>query len=99
MLTKRSEHAGWTEIVIWNEGDQPAYQSYRIICMDADIADDKRVPPTARISLLTTTQADYTSTRRLAAEYTYVADIAEALQAEKRAAYDAPQLPADRGGV
>jgi hypothetical protein len=88
MLTKRNDSDHYTEIAVWNEGDQPAY---RIICMDIDIDRETgmRMPPTAQISLLATTQADYASARRLAAEYTYVADIAEALQAEKRAAYEA----------
>lgn len=87
MITKRVDHDGWTEIALWNEGDQPAYQSYRITCFNVDI--DKRgnrLPPTARISLLSMTQADYTAVRRLVAEYTEVADVAEALQAEKREA-------------
>lgn len=91
MLIKRADADHYTEIAVWNDGDQPAYQSYRITCMDADYdtATDKRVPPTAHISLLSTTRADVAVTRRLAAEYTYVADVAEALQAEKRTAYAA----------
>lgn len=88
MITKRSDHDGWTEIVVWNEGDQPAYQSYRITCMDADW-DGERHPPTARISLLTTTQTTYETVRRLAREYEYVADLASQLEAEKRIAYAA----------
>lgn len=91
MLTERKDNDHYTDIAIWNEGDEPAYQSYRIICMDIDI-DRKtgmRQPPTAHISLLTTTQTTYETVRRLAAEYAYVADVAEALQAEKRTAYAA----------
>lgn len=89
MITKRVDADHITEIAIWNDGAIPAYQSYRITCMDADYdtATDRRTPPTARISLLCATRADVASVRRLAAEYTYVADVAEQLQAEKRAAY------------
>ena len=90
MLTKRSEHDGWTEITIWNDGDQPSYQSYRIMCHDFgyDQQAHARTLPTARISLMCSTSATVEEARRLAAEYTYVADVAEALQAEKRAAYE-----------
>lgn len=89
MHITRTDHDGYTEIVVWNEGHNPAYLSYRIICMDVDIdrATDQRTPPTARISLLCSTSADIETTRRLAAEYAEVASIAERLQAEKRAAY------------
>lgn len=90
MQTKRHDADHYTEIAIWNEGDQPAYQSYRVTCMDLDIDRETgmRQPPTARIALLTTTGADIAQTRRLAAEYTYVADVAEALQTEKRAKFE-----------
>ncbi len=91
MLTNRKDDDHHTEIAVWNEGDIPAYQSYRITCMDLDYDTkaDKRMPPTARIWLLSTTGADVEQTRRLAREYDYVADLAEQLQAEKRAAYAA----------
>lgn len=91
MNTKRVDSDHITEIAIWNDGAIPAYQPYRITCMDADYdtATDRRTPPTARISLLCATSADVASTRRIAAEYAHVADVAEALQTEKRAAYAA----------
>lgn len=91
MLTKRHDADHYTEIAIWNEGDEPAYQSYRVLCMDLDIGSgDTRKPPTARISTPGTPPGiGFVDMCRLAAEYVYVADIAEALQAEKRAAYAA----------
>ena len=90
MHTKRVDGPHMTEILIWNDGDQPGFQSYRITCMDIDISiDGERVSPSAHISLLTSHQPTVESVRRLAAEYTYVADVAEQLQAEKRAAYNA----------
>lgn len=91
MLTKRADADHYTEIMIWNDGDDPAFQSYRVTCMDVDYdrTADTRIPPTAHIALLSSTQADVAHARRLAREYDYVADIAEALQAEKRAAYAA----------
>lgn len=90
MLINRTDRDHHTEIVIWNEGDVPAYQGYRITCMDVDWdrATGTRQPPTAHISLLCSTSADVAQARRLAAEYTYVADVAEALQAEKRAKWE-----------
>lgn len=98
MLTNRKDSDHYTEIAVWSEGDHPAYQSYRIICMDMDIDQETgmRLSPTVRISLLSVTGATIENTRRLAREYDYVADLAEALQAEKRAAYNAiSSVPTD----
>jgi hypothetical protein len=91
MHTKRVEHDHYTEIIVWNEGDQPAYQSYRITCANFDFdyaAGGSRILPTVRITLLSSPRATVEEVRRLAAEYTYVADLAEKLQAEKRAVYE-----------
>src|SRR5687768_2605019 len=88
---QRNDGPHMTEILIWNEGDQPGFQSYRITCTDCDISlDGERVSPTAFISLLTSHQPTIESVRRLAREYDYVADVAEQLQAEKRAKFAAP---------
>lgn len=90
MKTERTERDGYTEILIWNEGDQVAYQSYRITCQDFDYdhaAGGTRILPTVRISLLSVSQPTPEAVRRLAREYDYVADVAEELQAEKRATF------------
>lgn len=92
MLTNRFDRDNHTEITVMRNDAIPPWDTYRITCMDADIVQDKRVPPTAHISLLASTQADIAHTRRLAAEYEYVASIAEALQIEKRHAYAALQV-------
>lgn len=99
MITNRKDSDHYTEIAVWNEGDTPAYQSYRITCMDVDYDTkaDKRVPPTARISLLSSTSATVDVMRRLIYEYETVLGVADALQREKRAAY-AERYPAERGG-
>ena len=87
MQIERTDHDHYTDIAVYNEGDR-AWNSYRITCMNIDIIDGQRAAPTAQISLLILPPgADYASVRRLVAEYTYVADLAEALQAEKRAAF------------
>ena len=88
MIVERVERDGYTDISIYNAGDLP-WNAYRVTCMDIgyERETDKRAPPTVHISLLTTTNPTVENVRRLVAEYTYVADIAEALQAEKRAAY------------
>lgn len=83
MLTKRKDHDNHSEITIWNEGDT---QGYRITCPNIPTVPGQ--PPTAGISLLNPARATVEETRRLAAEYTYVADIADALQAEKRAKFE-----------
>lgn len=85
MHTQRTDRDGWTEIRL-----QSAYSGrYYITCMDVDLDEQtgERQPPTVHISLLSLPQADVAQTRRLAAEYADVADVAEALEREKRAAY------------
>lgn len=91
MQTKRRDDkdTGITEIYIWFDGgDKPQWHSsYSVTCADFDF-DGKRQPPTARFSLLVpNNHATLADIRRIAHEYAMVADVAEALQAEKRAAY------------
>lgn len=88
MITERSDHDGWSEIIVYNAPRDP-WNAYRIVCMDVDInpAGGGGMLPTANILLPAMTQADHASARRLAREYDVVADIAEALEAEKRAAF------------
>lgn len=93
MHTIRQETEFGTELIIFTTQEalerRDVWQAYRVTCADFDYdhATDKRQPPTARVSLMSATRADAALTRQLAAEYTAVADAAEALQAEKRAAY------------
>lgn len=90
MIVERVERDGYTDITVRSKEDVP-WNAHRITCMDIDIDDDgQRQPPTVHISVLTLRHgASIESLRRLAREYDYVADVADALQAEKRAAYDA----------
>lgn len=83
MHTERKDGEHGTEIAIWSEGDA----SYRITCMDFD-RDGEVIPPTPHVLLLTSHRPTPADVRRLATEYAYVADVAEALQAEKRAAFE-----------
>lgn len=89
MITRRTDCDGYTTIMIRNE-DAPSWNAHVVTCMDVDIDKDGRPqPPTAGISALTLgAGASVSDLRRLAAEYAYVADLAEQLQAEKRAAYN-----------
>lgn len=90
MHTKRADYPNHTEILVWNDGNQPAYQSYRIVCQNFDFdyaAGGSRILPSVHIELLSVIAPTPADVRRLAAEYTYVADVAETLQAEKRASY------------
>lgn len=91
MIVERIERDGYTDIQIRNEGAVP-WAAHRVTCSDFDIdeATGQRQPPTVFISLLVAGSGITPElTRRLAREYDYVADIAERLQAEKRAAYSA----------
>lgn len=89
MQMERTDADHYTEIALWNE-PRAWHTTYTITCMDVDTTrNGERLPPTARIALLTWQDPTPENVRRLAAEYIYVADVAEALQAEKRAAYDA----------
>lgn len=82
MQTKRVDHPTHTEILIWNDG---AVEAYRITCANFGPS------PTAHISLLCVARATIEEARRLAAEYAYVADLAEQLQEEKRTGFGEPQ--------
>lgn len=91
----RQETEYGTEIYIFASQEaleaRDVWQAYRVTCGEFyyDTQLDKRHPPTARIFLLTASGADIATVRQIAAEYAAVADVAEALQAEKRAAYAA----------
>lgn len=90
MMINRKDSDHYTEIDLWNDGDYPAYQSYRITCMDIDIDKETgmRQLPTAHISLLSSTGVTVDVLRRLVYEYETVLGVADALQIEKRAAYN-----------
>lgn len=85
MQIERTDYEHGTEIVIGNEKSPVAYT---VICSDCGRDKDRRpIPPTVNVYLPKTKTLDFESVRRLARELDYVADVAEALQAEKRAAY------------
>lgn len=89
MLTERIDYEYGTEIVIWNEGTD-RYRGYVVMCKDFDhdkAKDYTRVSPTANIHMQGLSTQNAQSLRQLATEYAFVADVAEQLQAEKRAAY------------
>lgn len=91
MLIDRFDREGYTEIVMYANGVREPWSAYRITCMDVDInrEDGLRVLPTAHIGLLAATSATVDTVRLLVKEYAEVADVAEQLQNEKRAAYAA----------
>lgn len=93
MQTIRQESDFGTEIYIFFSDEafarRDVWNAYRVRCadFDHDAARAISVQPTARISLLCASMTDVATARRLATEYAQVADIAEALEAEKRTAY------------
>lgn len=81
-----------TRIYIWPNGQRentPWCHTVQCGACDYDFEAGKRLPPTAKISLLGTPHnAAWEDVRRLADDYAVIADIAMKLEAEMRAAYD-----------
>ncbi len=89
MLTLREERDHYTIIRIFPSEEAQRYRSgHEIVCADFDYSEDAgRVAPTPRVSLLGTDRLTADELRQLAATYVQIADLAEKLQAEKRAVY------------
>lgn len=84
---------GVTWIYIYPDGEHKQSRTrHEVYCAEFDY-DEKagaRVPPTVHVHLLGTGYTlCFEDVKRLAREYDYVADVAVALEAEKRAAYEA----------
>ena len=95
MRVERIDHEHYTELRVYRLAHEP-WAVYTVICKNMDYDHTTRTfkQPTARITPLPGAGITPDDLRRLAREYDYVADLAEELQLDKRAAFHSDDSPA-----